>query len=918
VNGRKAKWAAVPVLIVSAITFAACGDSSPTNRKSDGAVEGGTGGAASGGAGGTAAGGHGGTAAGGSGGTAAGGHGGTAAGGSGGTAAGGSGGTAAGGSGGQPTDAGTGGAGGADVSDASADGSDAADVPTSGDAGDAAIEMSAPAPATVIPSGGIGFGAVSCGSAGGIQLLSFTNTGNAVLHYQASIAAGGFYTLQGAAGDGSVTADVNAGATATVTIVAGVVPTTTAAGASLEGTLIITTNALGAENVQIALALTAQGGTCTLTCGTFTKCTPGGAPAYCANTATDNANCGACAHACGAGEVCSGSACALTCGALTTCTLSGTPAYCANTDTDGANCGTCGHACASGEVCTGGVCTLTCGALAKCTPSGGAPYCANTATDGANCGACAHACGTGEVCTSGTCTLSCGALTKCSPSSGSPYCANTTTDNTDCGTCGHACGTGYVCSGGTCTLTCGSLTKCTPTTGSPYCANTATDNADCGTCGHACGAGEACTGGACVLTCGSLTKCTPMTGSPYCANTATDNADCGTCGHACGTGYVCSGGTCTLTCGSLTKCTPMTGSPYCANTATSNADCGTCGHACSTGQACVSGTCTATCGSSETVCGGMCTNTSYDPSNCSTCGHTCTFPNGSAACSGGNCFLTACDSGHLDCDHTQGNGCEVDKSADVANCGACGHACGLGETCNSGVCTANLTQGLIGYWNMDDAAGSTSAADSTTNHLDGLVQGGVTFVPGAGKQGTGAASLAGNGYLRVAFPNNVQNKGSGVFIPQGNITFAMWFKTSSLTIGALQVVEGNGPWGSGCDRIVGASSGGSLNYNSWSEVNMSGSTTVNDGVWHHLTYVLDRVNGFRAYIDGVLDVSSLQATTNCGVGCSGFDWAAEYWIGRGAACRFGADFFTGLIDDVRLYDHVLSPAAALQLYNTTK
>ena len=68
----------------------------------------------------------------------------------------------------------------------------------------------------------------------------------------------------------------------------------------------------------------------------------------------------------------------------------------------------------------------------------------------------------------------------------------------------------------------------------------------------------------------------------------------------------------------------------------------------------------------------------------------------------------------------------------------------------------------------------------------------------------------------------------------------------------------------------------------------------------------------------MLDISSTTPTGNCGVGCSGFDWASEYWIGRGGGCRYGADYFVGTIDDVRIYDHVLSPSAVLQLFSTTQ
>ena len=302
------------------------------------------------------------------------------------------------------------------------------------------------------------------------------------------------------------------------------------------------------------------------------------------------------------------------------------------------------------------------------------------------------------------------------------------------------------------------------------------------------------------------------------------------------------------------------------------------------------------------------------------CGHTCAFAQGSAACGSGTCLLAACDAGYADCNHVQADGCESNLGTDAANCGASGHVCALGESCQTGTCTANLSAGLIGYWSMDDAAGSVSAADGGPNHLPAQAIGNVTFVPGAGKQGSGAISLSGGGYLMVQFPNNARGDATGVFIPQGNITFSMWFKTtaSSGSPAGLQVVEGNA-FGGGCDRIVGNGGGPStLQYNDWSEVNVSGAANVTDGNWHLMTYVLDESNGLLGYIDGALDGSSTTPTGNCGEGCSGFNWADQYWIGRGGNCRYGADYFSGLIDDVRFYDHVLSPTAVLQLYNATK
>ncbi len=231
-------------------------------------------------------------------------------------------------------------------------------------------------------------------------------------------------------------------------------------------------------------------------------------------------------------------------------------------------------------------------------------------------------------------------------------------------------------------------------------------------------------------------------------------------------------------------------------------------------------------------------------------------------------------------------------------------------------CAANVT-GMIGYWNFDEASG-TSAGDSSGNNLTGTLTGAAAFTPGAGKKGTGAITFSG-GYVDVPFPNDAAGQGSGIFMPQGNVTYVMWIKTAAASLQGLQMIDGN-TWGGGCDRIIGNSAGGVLNYEAWNEINITGSNAVNDGNYHQVVFVLDKANGFFGYVDGVADaVDPGGATGNCGEGCSGFNWASDYWIGTGGGCRGNVgNAFDGVIDDVRIYGRPLPASDVASLYLATK
>jgi hypothetical protein len=79
-----------------------------------------------------------------------------------------------------------------------------------------------------------------------------------------------------------------------------------------------------------------------------------------------------------------------------------------------------------------------------------------------------------------------------------------------------------------------------------------------------------------------------------------------------------------------------------------------------------------------------------DPANCGACGHACAVAHGTPGCTLGQCVIAKCDPGFADCDGDIANGCELNITMDVDNCGACGKKCSAAPpgmaNCMAGAC----------------------------------------------------------------------------------------------------------------------------------------------------------------------------------------------------------------------------------------
>jgi hypothetical protein len=261
----------------------------------------------------------------------------------------------------------------------------------------------------------------------------------------------------------------------------------------------------------------------------------------------------------------------------------------------------------------------------------------------------------------------------------------------------------------------------TPDSSTPdaACQDLMNDPKNCGTCGHDCtrlahvtGAGVTCVAGVCHVPSSACAS-----GFAHCSTNVDDGCEadlsqtnhCGTCTTVCSapTGLcTASGGThaCTSSC---TAPTPDLCSGTCTNLQSDTHNCRTCGTACSYANAaasCASATCSM----------GAC-NTGYkdckngpsdgcetyvsgaDVNNCGDCFQQCSYANASAACHSGTCAMGACTFGYGDCKNGPADGCEtLVNGSDTSNCGSCGHACLIAQSCSTGTCTNNAPNCVSG------------------------------------------------------------------------------------------------------------------------------------------------------------------------------------------------------------------------------
>jgi hypothetical protein len=197
---------------------------------------------------------------------------------------------------------------------------------------------------------------------------------------------------------------------------------------------------------------------------------------------------------------------------------------------------------------------------------------------------------------------------------------------------------------------------------------------------------------------------------------------------------------------------------------------------------------------------------------------------------------------------------------------------------------------LVGWWKFEG-----DANDSSGKGNDG------TLMPDP------------NGYYSTFEPGKVGQAikiwgtGDWVELPTGLIgsdigSVCMWIKTTQTTRGMIfygsDGTSGNG-YGGENELHVNVENGGGIDFYIDGDPTSTeiGTSPVNDDVWYHIVATWDITGEAKLYVDGGAPVTATHTGNN-------FILSARTRLGRPNASE---RYYSGLLDDVRVYDYVLSP-----------
>ena len=234
-----------------------------------------------------------------------------------------------------------------------------------------------------------------------------------------------------------------------------------------------------------------------------------------------------------------------------------------------------------------------------------------------------------------------------------------------------------------------------------------------------------------------------------------------------------------------------------------------------------------------------------------------------------------------------------------------------------------MSDGLVGYWKMDESATTSGAIDSSGNGLHGTYIGDASTT--AGKFGNGGVFDGSGDYTEIANDTSLNyNEGtiSGWFkldnefngtSPTSQIIMERYYDNNNHFIVVLSGTDYNDGRGIPDGALIFKVEKAPYNIYGYRYV-WTKNTSWDAGVWYHFAVMSKKANGEnnKVYINGADDTAG-----NVGENGPEVDYNSSIRIGGSrsdTAQLSGERYFDGVIDEVRIYNRILSSQEARLLY----
>lgn len=216
-----------------------------------------------------------------------------------------------------------------------------------------------------------------------------------------------------------------------------------------------------------------------------------------------------------------------------------------------------------------------------------------------------------------------------------------------------------------------------------------------------------------------------------------------------------------------------------------------------------------------------------------------------------------------------------------------------------------LSDGLTGYWKMDESSWTNDCSTSTISDGSGNGSSGISCPASTGPTG-GSTGKFNKGGTLDGVEEYIQVANNAAFDPgTGDFSASVWVKPTTLTGGQTGILrylnnityfilEHNDN-----DTILVEFRDGTCAAQSFSTTGL-----LTAGIWNHIVLTVDRDNEARVYLNGVFLTSS-PTVARCQASMTG------------GILNFGrhTQYFDGVVDEVRLYKRVLSADDVKNLYD---